>query len=180
MDFNGRQRTTNNGLFLFVMIFVSLFAADLYAENAEDQGDILLLLPQISDLKDWKAEGDPQKAVGEDLFVLINGGAELFLKCGFRQAVLLTYQNKKGKRINLELFEMKNAAAASEIYGHKSGGEGKKLSVGDEALLAEYYLIFRKGRFYAALTGFDSEDDTVEGLLVIARGIEKQLSKNGG
>ncbi len=43
------------------------------------------LLPLESDLKGWKLDGEPQSAEGIGLFELINGGAEEYVKEGFKR-----------------------------------------------------------------------------------------------
>jgi len=160
-----------------IMVCLSVsFPGSACAETPKMPHDILSYLP--SDMEAWQTDGNPSRAEGEEqLFRIINGGAEIFLKCGFRQAMMQAYENKNSRRINLEIFEMKTPAAASRVYKHKAGGEGKKTDIGTEAMLADYYLIFREGRFYVSLTGFDSETETVNGLIRIAKKVEENLRK---
>ncbi|MDM8521853.1 hypothetical protein QUF80_00630 [Desulfococcaceae bacterium HSG8] len=147
----------------------------IYAKNSEYKSNISLYLPGSADLKNWELQGSPQKARGEDLFVLINGGAEIYLRYGFEQAVFATYKSTSGKRIHLEIFEMKAPAGASEVYARKKGDEKKETGLGDDALLADYYLIFRKDQFYVVLTGDDSEKETRDGLTEVAKYVEKRI-----
>jgi len=139
------------------------------------QQDISLLLPAPEKLKGWEAVGPPQKFSGDDLFVYMNGGAGKYLSHGFKQLTAQEYRNKNKKNITLELFEMKNHSGAQEMYAAKSGKSGKRVAIGDEALLEEYYLNFRKKHFLVTLTGADAEKETVDGLLTIARGVDEQI-----
>lgn len=137
--------------------------------------DINSVLPERADLKGWALDGQAQSARGDDLFRLINGGADVFLKIGFQQAVIATYK-QAALTINLEIFEMKDEAAATRIYREKvPAGRGIPESIGQESSHEEYYLIFRKGRFLVTLTGFDTSAKTKNGLKDIGRLVEKRL-----
>ena len=105
------------------------------------------LMPLESDLKGWKLDGEPQTAEGIRLFELINGGAEEYVKEGFSRAVMATYRNNEGKRINLDIYEMLSPESAKSIYRRKAGDKGEKVSVGEEGAMEDYYLNFRKGGF---------------------------------
>jgi hypothetical protein len=122
-----------------------------------------------SDLKGWKLDGEPQIAEGTRLFELINGGAEEYVKEGFRRAVIATYRNSEGKRINLDLYEMLSSESAKSIQRKKAGEKGRKVSVGDEAVMEDYYLNFRKGVYHASLSGDDTQRETLEWILRMAR-----------
>ena len=139
------------------------------------QPDISLFLPAPEKLKGWEAVGPPQKFRGDDLFVYMNGGAGKYLSHGFKQLIAQEYRNKNKKTITIELFEMKNHSGAQEIYLAKTGKSGRRVATGDEALLEEYYLNFRKKNFLVTLTGTDSEKETIDGLLTIARGVDERI-----
>jgi hypothetical protein len=72
---------------------------------------------------------------------------------------------------------MKNADAAHRVYVLKVDDSGKKIEIGDEAVLEDYYLIFRKGRFYVSLTGFDSEKKTKDELIAVAKSVVGKIEK---
>jgi len=138
------------------------------AEDTRPEGSLLHLLPLESDLKGWKLDGEPQTAEGIRLFELINGGAEEYVKEGFRRAVMATYRNNEGKRINLDIYEMLSPESAERIYRKKAGDKGQKVSVGEEAAMEDYYLNFRKGVYQVTLSGYDTQRETLDWLLRMA------------
>lgn len=144
-----------------------------------EQVSISSYLPKKGEIGAWQPIGAPEKAIGEDLFLLINGGAEIYQEYGFRQVVMQQYQNDKGKSINLEVYEMNDPASAFGIYTFKSSAEGRELPFGDGALLEEYYLNLWKGNFLVTLTGFDSDQQTIDGLIAIARAIDLKIKISG-
>ena len=149
----------------FMVFFPPIFSQ---AEEPRTKESLLHLMPLESDLGGWKLDGEPQTAEGIRLFELINGGAEEYVKEGFRRAVTATYRNHEGKRINLDIFEMLSPEGAKSIQRKKAGDKGQKVSVGEEAALEDYYLNFRKGAFQVTLSGYDSQRETLEWLLRLA------------
>ncbi len=141
-------------------------------------GDITRFLPKGDDLNDWTPNGPQQLVYGEDLFLLINGGAEIYLKHGFKSAVAAVYKHKSGRTANLEIFEMSTPAAAREIYQYKTGGAEDNASIGQGARIDEYYLNFRFKRFLITLTGVDSGEDAMRELTALARIIEKKIKQD--
>jgi len=134
------------------------------------------LLPLEADLKGWKLDGEPQTAEGKRLFELINGGAEEYVKEGFSRAVLATYRNQEGKRINLDIYEMFSPESAKRIHRKKAGDKGQKVPVGEEAAMEDYYLNFRKGVYQVTLSGYDTQRETLEWLLRMARLVAERIN----
>jgi len=145
------------------------------AEEPRPRESLLRFLPRESDLPGWRLDGEPQTAEGIGLFELINGGAEEYLKEGFSRAVMATYRNSEGKRINLEIYEMLSPESARNIHSGKTGGKGQKVSLGEEAVREDHYLNFRKGAYQVTLSGYDSQGETLEWLLRMARLVAERI-----
>jgi hypothetical protein len=123
----------------------------------------------------WKIGGEPEVFVGDALFEMINGGAELYHQHGFVQALATHYNDVDGREIELEVFEMGDAAGAGKVFGEKAGSSGEPTDIGDDAMVESYYMNFRSGRFVVTLTGFESEPETTEGMLALARAVAAEL-----
>ncbi len=61
------------------------------------------------------------------------------------------------------------------MYASKIGNDGTPLAIGEEALLEDYYLNFREENFLITLTGFDSEKETIDGLITIAKAVDERI-----
>ena len=123
----------------------------------------------------WRMDYEPEIYVGDTLFELINGGAEVYHRFGFVQALATQYSDSEDRSISLEVFEMGDLEGARKIYTDKTGGSGEPLVIGDEALSEDYSLNFRSGRFLVTITGFDSEEQTTDGILELARAVAEEL-----
>jgi hypothetical protein len=171
------KRAAFSATFILISFFiVSLSAVWSQAEDPKSPEPMVRLLPLESDLKGWKLDGEPETAEGMGLFELINGGAEQYVKEGFRRAILATYRNNAGKLINLEIYEMLSPESARSIHHKKAGDKGTKVSVGEEAAMEDYYLNFRKGAYQVTLSGYDTQKETLDWLLHMGRLVAERIS----
>ena len=90
------------GAFLISVLSSFLLPSQLGAEQKMGSDSLKRLLPPESQLKRWKLDGAPQTAVGQELYHLINGGAEIYMQEGFKQAILASYRKSEEKIIILE------------------------------------------------------------------------------
>ena len=168
-----------NSMFTIALFLATLQIIDPVSEQAGVQQDIAGYLPQSGELEEWEPVGTAQHFVGEELYDLINGGAVIYYEYGFKQVITQEYAIENGSSVNLEIYEMKNAASAYGIYSFKTGDEGEKIDIGSDALLEDYYMNFWKGNFLVTLTAYDSDKETLNGLLAIAATVAAKIKKEG-
>jgi len=147
-----------------------LFNAPLHAQ----QGSVLTYLPDVSQLDGWEPLGDPQTAEGNDLFLLINGGAEIYNEYGFSRAVMHSY-DKGEKSVNLEVYEMEDVASAYGAYSFKTSRDGESVPIGTEGNFEDYYLNFWKGNTVVTLVGFDTDPETRDAILALAKMVDANI-----
>lgn len=167
--------------FLAVLSLLCLCLSLYSSENLSNglQQNLLAHIPEETELGEWKKDGSPQEYRGEDLFLYIDGGAEIYHEYGFRQVIVQDYLSKNGKSISLEIFEMVNSESAYGMYTFKTSAQGDVFAIGDEALLEGYYMNFWKGNYLVTLTGFDEDEETVKGLQRIARAVDAKIKIRG-
>ena len=147
--------------------------------NKNNGSEIYNLLPGNTELQNWKPKDEPARFVGEELFELINGGAEIYHEYGFKEVISMEYESDNGKSINLEIYKMDSPIAAFGIYSFKTSSEGNKFDIGNDALFEDYYLNFWKADYLITLVGFDTEKETVDGILQLAKIIEQKITATG-
>ncbi|MFC1502073.1 DUF6599 family protein [bacterium] len=133
------------------------------------------ILPSSDELTGWSSSDKPQFAQGDDLYLIINGAAEIYHEYGFKQAAFHSYENPDGKSINLEIYEMEDAVSAYGIYSFRKGKSGLPREIGHEAFLETYFMNVWKGPFLITLIGFDSDPETIDGLESLARSIDPKI-----
>lgn len=161
--------------FLLLCLLVTLFGN----AGPSSKTDILSLLPDEDEIVGLNPVGAPQGATGEDLYLLIDGGAEIYHEYGFQEVVFQTYGAGEVNTVNLEIFEMDSPASAYGIYTFKTGPHGKPVNIGQEGWLEDYYLNFWKGNYLITVIGLDTNRSVQDGIKKIARGVESKIKDQG-
>jgi len=165
------------GFVAAVGFFTVIYLSFLYSSGQSQPGptDLKSYLPSDKDIREWHADGLPQDFKGDDLYLYIDGGAEIYREYGFEQVVVQDYKNLGGKGFSLEIFRMSNPEAAFGMYTFKKSPKGKVMSIGAEGQMEDYYLNFWKGSCLITLTGFESDPKTIEGLILVAGLVDKKI-----
>ncbi len=158
--------------------FVAVLITGLYIASAgQDHTRALIdLLPAGGSVDDWYPSGPPEVATGEDLYLLINGGAEIYNEYGFVAAVYQTYNSASSKSINLEIYEMVDSSAAYGMFTFKTGQKGKAIDLGCQGWFASYYLNFWADNYLITVIGLDSSKSLIKGIERIAGKVRDQLT----
>lgn len=164
---------------LLSLFFAALVAAVCIDASPARNADVLHYLPDESDLAGWTALGDPQVAGGDDLYLLIDGAAELYMEYGFEMAVFQSYGNESEKSINLEIYKMADTSAAFGMYTFRTSERGEAVAIGGGASIEDYYLNFWKGSFFVTVIGFDTNEETTEGITAIAEAVAVRIEEGG-
>lgn len=136
-------------------------------------------LPQETELNGWLPDDAPRIFEGEDLFSLIDGGAAMYLEYGFTRAATQTYTHPQKHVIDLQIFEMSDAAAAYGIYTVTSGDAGQPIPLGNAGKLESSYLTFWKGRFLVTVTGNDTDQTTLDEIMGFAKVVDANMQETG-
>ncbi len=161
--------------FIFLpLLFFSILSTETSAQTVRD------LVPGEGQIIGWEPVGEPEYAEGQDLYLLIDGGAEIFHEYGFAAAAFQIFGSAKGDIINLEIYEMADTAAAYGIYTFRSGSPGKRVDLGCQAVLASYYLNFWSSRYVISVVGMDSSKDIIDGIMAFGGYFDRQLPCSGG
>jgi hypothetical protein len=145
------------------------------AGTQRKEGPLLSLLPDQSELKGWIEDGDHQFFEGDDLFIYIDGGAEIYFEYGFARVIVQDYKNAAGSRLSLEIFEMNSPESAYGMFTFKGSQRGEAVDLGDECQLADYYLNLWKSRYLITITGLDQESTPRDGLIALAGLVESKI-----
>ena len=164
-----RARLTTGCMAFILWLLLILSASASEVQQADGMAD--LTLPP----EGWVVLEPPQTASGKQLFTLINGGAVLYVQAGFSRAVFASYRSAAGRDINLEIYRMKTAEAARDVYTQKISAQGQPADIGVAALFEEYFLNFYRGVYQVTISGYASDRQTAESIFTIARMIDGRL-----
>lgn len=170
------MKTTTREEFILALVLLTLMG--FRPADGEKPG-LLELIPENVEKGRWQKHLDAELYKGGDLYLYINGGAEIYHEYGFKQVVLQDYVNPHGKSISLEIFEMESSDSAFGIYTFKTSPSGRTVDIGNSGRLEGYYMNFWKGPFLITLTGFEEDEETIDGLLALARAVEEKIPLSG-
>jgi len=142
--------------------------------------DLTLLVPRAPEIPGWSARGDAQRFSGDDLYVYIDGGAEIYNEYGFRQVLAQDFVDKNQKGVTLEIYEMTDPTAAFGIFSFKASGKGRLADIGADSEFEDYYLHFWKGPFLVTVTGFEANPECRDGVTAIARATGARIHETSG
>ena len=124
----------------------------------------------------WSADGEAEVYVGDDLFVYINGGAEIYHEYGFEKLTVQSYR-RGDNRISAEIYTMSGDAFG--IYSFARSANGRPVDLGNGATAADYYLHLWSGHELAAITAESEFEDFGEAVLEIATAVAGCLPEGG-
>lgn len=161
----------------FIGMLLMFITANTFTK--EWPGDISGYLPESGALAGWSLSDAPKTYRGDELFMMIDGGADIYHEYGFVQVIGADYANGNGKSILVEVYEMESPAAAYGIYSFKVGEQGMAPAIGQEALLEDNYLNFWKGNLLVTVIGSDEDEETVNGVLAFAKAVDTRIPETG-
>lgn len=159
---------------LAAVLLLASFCPPTWGQGAtpDAENPLRRFLPDSKILGGWTRDGDYQYFAGEDLYIYIDGGAEIYLEYGFSRVIVQDYKDRAGSRISLEIFEMQSPYGAYGMFTFKKGPRGETIGLGDRGQMDDYYLNFCKGRYLVTITSLDRAETAGEGGLAIGRAVD--------
>jgi len=103
--------------------------------------------------------GESELYVGDDLFNLINGGAELYHEYGFIEVLATEIIIPGTSSRKVEIYDMGSPEAAWGIYSMTATGNSRQIHLGDAGRQGEGFAQFIKGN-YMVYMYYDQIEDT--------------------
>jgi len=120
--------------------------------------------------------GPSSTFVGDELFMWINGGAEIYHEYGFESVEVRDYERGK-ERLSVEVYTMEGSAFG--IYSWARSTTGETVDLGSGGTLADYYLHFWSGPHLVVVTAQNPGPDPQGAVLDLGRRIGAQYPRDG-
>jgi hypothetical protein len=118
----------------------------------------------------------PESYPGATLYTYIDGGADFYLKQGFSALYVRRY-GRGNERFIVELYEMKDASAASRIYqSSRRLNAEKELASGCLASVTPAEILTARGRYYLVGRNEDPLANQSDALVDLCRNVLNKLS----
>ena len=132
-------------LIIFSVLCILLFF------SSKGQG-LESLLPSQEEITGWKISQQPQIYSGDQLFELIDGGADIYLEYGFQQVISVQYTDPSLNNISVEIYEMLDDAAAYGIFSISQQSSVWSKEFGDISAVNDDYISFRKSKYFISIS----------------------------
>jgi len=126
----------------------------------------------------WQAQGETRLYPADRLYEYMDGAAELFLEMGCNALQVQIYE-QEGQEISLELFEMRDVAAATGIFLWQPGACDTLGLLTVPCKINPYQVIFYKDRYFVRIANFSGAEPLLNAMLELSRAIIAQIPEKG-
>jgi hypothetical protein len=124
----------------------------------------------------WQAAGDVQVYVGDDLFLYIDGGAEVQHEYGFDRVFVRDYMRGEDI-IAVEVYRMTKGAFG--LFSFTRSGRDEAVQLGNGGALSDYYLAFWSGNDMVVITAQNGFEGTRAAVLEVGRKLAERFPASG-
>jgi uncharacterized protein YuzE len=143
------------------------------------QTGLKALLPTEDEAPGWRVAGETREYSGDNLFSLINGGANLYLEYGFVEVIAASVVNEQGEELKLEIYRMGDSFGANAVYLQKRSGASDSYSVGNDAFINGGSLGFWKHHYFALIRSDKESESVIEGMKMVADIVASRIRPKG-
>jgi hypothetical protein len=160
---------------ILLVLLLLLLATGAFPQDKS----LRILLPGPSTVKDWQQSRAPESYAGDQLFDLVDGGADLFFEYHFIRVVSAAYAEQNGNKIQVEIYEMDSDSSAFGIFSsiYNTSDVGK--SLGLFSVVNDQYISFVKDRYYVNIAWILRTDARPEALMNFALEIDRRIPGPG-
>lgn len=160
---------------LLIGLMLCSIAFNSYSQHAS----LKSLLPDPSTWPGWDYSRAPEYYEGDELFELIDGGADLFHEYQFVKVVNTQYAENNGSKIQLEIYEMNSDSSAYGIFSSIYNTPEVSAEIGLYSVVNEQYVAFVKGRYYVNIAWVLRKEARQESLTNLAAMVESRIPEPG-
>ncbi len=161
----------------FIIIFSAiLMAGSLFGLSGKNENRSIDIFP--GNIMNWNMKGTPDVYKGDDLFLYINGGADIYQEYGFKEVYSVEYEKEGAGRISVEIYHMDSPTSAFGIFSFKTGGKWKESKNGNLYFPEEYYQNILADNYLITITSIDINEKTERAIRIFRKTIEKKISGN--
>jgi hypothetical protein len=152
-----------------IALFALIPAAALTACRSADP------FPASAAVAGWEKTTATRTFAAADLWQYIDGEAEAYIRAGVVSASTSDYKYQGRLEATVDIYTMKAASGAGEIFAKESARDARSVALGDAGLANAQSVIFHKGPHLVRIVAYQSAPATQQALLDLARGVEGKL-----
>ncbi len=159
---------------LAALAALGLLVASIARAGAEGARGDEALLPADGAVPGWK-RGEPARVYsGPELYELIDGGAEIFFEHGFERVTVQKHARGTDE-IVVDLYAMRDAAAALGVYLERCGDETPAPGLDLRHTAGRHELLAVRGRYYVVVENLSGRAERAADLVAFAGALAPRL-----
>jgi hypothetical protein len=170
-----KRRLDRMKVLVTLMVWMAVMIITLPVKAQE----IMALLPALEQLDGWKLQQAPEVYPGENLFDLIDGGADIYFEYGFTQVVSADYLDPALNITQAEIYEMTDPSSAYGIFSLSQQAVGWGTTYGQLSVVTDDYIAFWKGRYYVNISWSSRQDPGSRPMETLAGRINSNILETG-
>ncbi len=153
---------------LIINLFQLLIVFSLFSPSNDS------MFPEI---EGFQKTGEIEIYNPDNLYDIINGAADSYLKYDFEELSLIRYKGDADQFLKIEIYRHSNNSNAFGIYSNERPLKGNWIDIGAQGYYESKILNFYKGKYYIKLMGYKI-DNIDELLLSVAKRVAENLEGN--
>lgn len=133
------------------------------------------LLPQS--VSGWKAAGEDKVFTRDTIFEYMDGAGEIYLAYDFERLAVREYTKPSAPRIVVEVYQMASSEDAYGVFSHDT--DGRRVTVGQDAIYAAGLLRFWKDRLFFRLLAEEETPEAKAAVLALGKRIAGAIPRAG-
>jgi hypothetical protein len=143
--------------------------------DTESTNPLKELLPD--QLPGWKADQATPITSHSELYAYMDGGAELFISYGFREAISRTYKREGHPDVVAEIYDLGESRNAFGVFSQVR--ESENLALGQGGYTIPGAVFFWKGPYYMLLSAWEATPETSDLMLLLGSHIQEKITVTG-
>lgn len=131
--------------------------------------------PASGDVAGWQKTDGTRTFAAKDLWQYIDGDAEHFIQAGIVSTSTSDYTYQGQLEAVVDIHTMDKPDGARTLLETGVTKDAQHLKLGDECIAYTQSISFRKGKTLVRIVAYESNSDTPQALLALARGVESRL-----
>ena len=131
--------------------------------------------PASGDIAGWQKSDGTRTFAAKDLWQYIDGDAEHFIQAGVVSTSTADYTYNGKLEAVIDIHTMGSADGAKKLIETGLTSDAQHIQLGDECVAYQQSISFRKGATLVRIVAYESNSDTPQALLALARGVESRL-----
>lgn len=123
----------------------------------------------------WEKSSETRTFEPKDLWQYIDGDSEQYIQAGVVSTSTSDYRFKGQLEAVVDVYTMGGPDGAQTILERGQTKDGKTIGIGDQGVQYAQSVTFRKGAHLVRLVAYQSNGETPQALLSLARGVEANL-----